>query len=103
MIENLFKRAIHITDESKTLLRHLNENGIDWMHACGGKGRCTTCKAIIKAGEERLSPLTEPEQRYLRDGALSSGERLACQTKVTADVTIVAPPEYHLPHMRYSD
>lgn len=102
MIENLFKRTLD-ADAGKTLLKHFQENAIDWMHACGGKGRCTTCKVIVKHGAENLGPLTSAEERYLRDGALGSGERLACQTKVNGDVTVVAPPEYHLPHMRYSD
>ena len=103
LIENLFKTVIYVTDESKTLLRHLHDQGIDWMHACGGKGRCTTCKAIVKEGNEHVAPLTQAELKYLRDGALGSGERLACQARIVGDVTIIAPPEYHLPHLRYSD
>ena len=103
MIENLFKRMFNAPDETKTLLRHLQDNGIDWMHACGGKGRCTTCKVTIKEGIEHFQPLTLAEERYFREGALVAGERLACQAKVTGDIIIVAPPEYHLPHMKYSD
>ena len=103
MIENLFKRTLDASDAGKTLLKHLQDNDIDWMHACGGKGRCTTCKIIVKEGGENLGPFTPAEERYFRDGALRPGERLSCQAKVNGDVTVIAPVEYHLPHMRYSD
>ena len=103
MIENLFKRILDVRDETKTLLTHLQDNGIDWMHACGGKGRCTTCKFIVKEGIDHFQPPTSAEERYFREGALGTAERLACQAKVTGNVTIIAPAEYHLPHMTYSD
>ena len=103
MIENLFKRILEVPDETKTLLRHLQDNSIDWMQACGGKGRCTTCKVIIREGLEHFQPPTLSEEKYLREGALHPGERLACQAKIRGSVTIVAPREYQLPHMRYSD
>ena len=102
MIENLFKRTL-VAVAGRTLLKNFQDNAIDWMHACGGKGRCTTCKVIVKEGAEHLEPLTPAEDRYVRDGSLRPNERLACQAKVTGDVTVIAPPEYHLPHMRYSD
>lgn len=103
MIENLFKRTLDASHPGKTLLKHFQENGIDWMHACGGKGRCTTCKVIVKNGAEHLGPSTPSEDKYFRDGGLQSGERLACQAILNGDVTVIAPVEYHLPHMRYSD
>ena len=103
MIENLFKRVLNAPDETKTLLRHLQDNSIDWMHACGGKGRCTTCKVIVREGLEHFGPRTLPEEKYAREGALGPAERLACQATVTGNVTIAAPPEYQLPHMKYSD
>ena len=102
VIENLFNRTLSGTVTGKTLLRHFQDHGVDWMHGCGGKGRCTTCKAIVRHGGENLGPLTPAEERYLREGALIHGERLACQAKVNGDVTVLAPREYQLPHMRYS-
>ena len=50
MIENLCKRTLQAPDYSKTLLEHSQDDGIDWMQACGRKGRCTTCIAIGKSG-----------------------------------------------------
>lgn len=103
VIQNLSKRTIEITDYSQSLLRHFQEHGIDWMYACGGKGRCTTCRLIIAEGEANVQPLTEAEQKYYRQGALLDQERLACQTRISGDVTVIVPKENQLPHMRYSD
>ena len=103
MIQNLFKKTIHATDCSKSLLKHFQENQIDWMHACGGKGRCTTCKVIVTEGETHFQPMTVHEKRYHQEGALNAHERLACQAKISGDVSVIVPNEYQLPHMKYSD
>ena len=103
MIENLFKKTILATDHSKSLLKHFQEHQVDWMHSCGGKGRCTTCKLIIAEGEEHFQDMTEHEKRYYREGALKTHERLACQTKISGDVSLLVPKEYQLPHVKYSD
>lgn len=103
MIENLFKRTIVATDHSKCLLKHFQDNQIDWMHACGGKGRCTTCKVIILEGADHFEALTKAEEKYFQQGALRTGERLSCQAKIRGDVRLEVPKEYQLPHMSYSD
>ncbi len=102
VIRNLGK-MVEVSGFSKTILKAVQEAGIDWMHACGGKGRCTTCKAIILEGEDNLGPLTAAEVRYQRQGLLRSGQRLACQAIVTGDVTIQVPEESKLPHLAYLD
>ncbi|HYC83943.1 MAG TPA: 2Fe-2S iron-sulfur cluster-binding protein [Chryseosolibacter sp.] len=102
-IENLFNKVLEITDLEKTLLKHFHEHRIDWMQSCGGKGRCTTCKVIVRAGSENLSGRTTPELRYLGQGAIAKDERLSCQVKVTGDIIISVPRIYKLPHVRYSD
>jgi ferredoxin, 2Fe-2S len=58
VIKNLEEKTIEVQDFSKTILQHVQGNGIDWMFACGGKGRCTTCKAIVLHGLENLEPKT---------------------------------------------
>lgn len=102
VIQNLKKKSLAVSDLSKPVLFHLQQNYIDWMHACGGKGRCTTCKAKILAGLENLAPMTEAEERYAAKGLLKSDERLMCQAKITGDVTIEVLTENQLPHMTYS-
>ena len=87
----------------RPLLFLLQQNNIDWMHACGGKGRCTTCKARVKSGLENFQPLTSAEQGYREIGALRDDERLACQAEITGNVVIVVPDECKFPHIQYSD
>jgi len=77
------------------------EARLDWMHACGGKGNCTTCKAVMLSGEENFSDLTKAELRYKKQGLLYEGERLACQAKISGDVTVAIPEEGKLPHLKY--
>jgi ferredoxin, 2Fe-2S len=101
VIVNWSEKKLDVTDLSKTLLRHFHDHGLDWMHACGGKGRCTTCKARIVMGYENLEPLTPAEQKYRQLGALAENERLSCQTRLTADISLKVPEEYKLPHIRY--
>jgi len=102
-IENLHNRILLVEDLEKTLLQHFHSYGLDWMHACGGKGRCTTCKAIIISGADNLAPLTPAEVRYQSIKALRANERLSCQAKINGDITIRVPEEYKLPHITYSD
>jgi ferredoxin, 2Fe-2S len=102
-IDNLYNRVLEVTDMEKTVLQHFHEHRIDWMQSCGGKGRCTTCKVIVKAGLNNFSDLTDAECRYRDQLALGSNERLSCQAKITGDIVISAPDAYKLPHLRYSD
>ena len=103
MIENLFKKTFVVADYNKTLLRHFKDNYIDWMHACGGKGRCTTCKLIVLEGAGYFGDLTGAEEQYLRQGELKPRERLACQAKIRGNISLLVPQECHLPHITYSD
>lgn len=103
MIENLSKKTLEVGDYAKTLLNHFQDHGLDWMHACGGKGRCTTCRVIITAGEGHFQPLTPAEHQYTKIGALKPGERLACQARIDGDVAVSVPDACKLPHVRYSD
>ena len=102
LIRNL-RKSINVTDLSKSLLGHLQEHRVDWMHSCGGKGRCTTCKTCIVEGAENLEPLTAAEWKYRGQGLLNDNERLACQVKLHGDVVLEVPDEGKLPHMKYLD
>ncbi len=102
VIENLAKKEVQTNDLSKSLLVTLQQHHIDWMHACGGKGRCTTCKLVITQGSENFLQLTEAETKYALQGQLASNERLACQAKIVGDVVIMVPEEGKLPHLTYN-
>ncbi|REE01692.1 2Fe-2S iron-sulfur cluster-binding protein [Marinoscillum furvescens] len=100
-VKNLHSKTIHCKSKTEKLLSILLEE-VDWMHACGGKGRCTTCTAEIVSGEASLGEITEAEKRFINLGKLKSGARLACQAVVTGDVTVQVPESYKLPHQDYS-
>ncbi len=104
VIKNLNNRTIEArNNNSQYVLNIIHENNIDWMYACGGKGRCTTCKFIVLKGASNLSSLTAAEESYFNNGQLQQGERLACQCKISGDITIQVPLASKFPHMKYSD
>lgn len=100
-IDNLHSKTIHCKSKTEKLLNILL-NETDWMHACGGKGKCTTCTAIINCGGEDLSEYTEAEKRFIKLGKLKENERLSCQVIVSKDIRIEVPEAYKLPHLDYS-
>ena len=103
VIRNLNEKIIQNPNLAKPLLWIFLENGMDWMHACGGKGRCTTCKAIILKGGENLIPKSAAEIRYESQNQLAANERLCCQAKLVGDdLEIQVPEESKLPHIQYS-
>ena len=102
IIENLHSKTIHCKSKTEKLLDILL-TATDWMHACGMKGNCTTCTAIIISGEEHLGPHTEAERRFIKLGKLKKGHRLSCQAKVHGDIRISVPDSYKLPHINYSE
>jgi 2Fe-2S ferredoxin len=103
VIENLGQKVVEVTEPGLPALRHFQANRIDWMHACGAKGRCTTCRMKVLQGSETLGPLTMAELKYRRAGLLLEDERLACQAIVTGSLVVRVPDDSKLPHVRYSD
>ena len=100
-IENLPGAAVAVP-AGATLLAALQAAGHDWLHACGAKGRCTTCRLQVRAGLENLSPPTAAELRYRAAGRLLPDERLACQARLPAgSATGRVPEATQLPHVRY--
>ena len=109
VIENLGQKEVVTTDFNKSVLQHLHGHFIDWMHACGGKGRCTSCKMKVIHGMEHLTPASPAEKKYALEGQLQSDERLACQVRVrmaigmgTSTLAIRVPEDSKLPHVTYT-
>ena len=72
--------------ENKRLVRALVEDaGVDQLHACGGKGRCTTCKVEMVEGEP--DKMTKAEATVLSERGLE-GVRLSCQMLCERDMTV---------------
>ncbi|MDP2042763.1 MAG: 2Fe-2S iron-sulfur cluster-binding protein [Algoriphagus sp.] len=103
VIENLRNLSIYSEDTDRKVIEIIHENGTDWMHACGKKGRCTTCKMIVVRGMENLSPETERELVYRSQNRLRSNERLSCQSQVLKDELIIRVADVNkLPHIDYT-
>jgi 2Fe-2S ferredoxin len=102
VIENLAQKQLLNVDQSKSILNVLQSHFIDWMHACGGKGRCTTCKMIVIEGMDQLSRPTPAEIKYHSLGQLAENERLACQARALGSCRIRVPEESKMPHMDYT-
>jgi 2Fe-2S ferredoxin len=101
-IQNLNQQNI-TCDDTQTVLKNIQTAMIDWMQACGGKGRCTTCAMKVIEGIENLTPPTVFEQQQQTLGRLRPQERLACQCKMLGNITIEVPERLKLPHSKYSN
>jgi 2Fe-2S ferredoxin len=102
VIENLAQKELTLIEPADSILALFQTEFIDWMHACGGKGRCTTCKMIVTKGMENLSPPTSVELKYRSQGQLMENERLACQAKAFGFCQIRVPDESKMPHVVYT-
>ncbi len=58
------------------------------MSACGGRGRCTTCRIKITACAGELPAPEEAEARALARIGAPAGVRLACQLKPVDDISV---------------
>ncbi|MCB0496374.1 MAG: (2Fe-2S)-binding protein [Cyclobacteriaceae bacterium] len=90
-------------EQPKPVLAILQENYIDWMHACGGNGRCTTCRCKIVEGMENLTERTEPEKMFLNAQRIKPIERMACQAIPKGDVVLEVPEKCKLPGVMYTN
>jgi len=64
------------------------ENNVSHAHACGGEGKCTTCRVLVLDGIEHCSEPTEKEQAIKEKIHSTEEFRLACQTRIRGDMTI---------------
>ena len=107
-IRNLVPPVRLVVPPDGPLLAAIQAAGLDWAHACGGRGRCTTCRLHVTAGAENLAPLTAAEERFRALGRLPAGSRLACQAHLAPDVPpeaelrAVVPAEGQLSHLKYA-
>ncbi len=77
------------TSAGPTLLEVSRMNDIPHMSACGGRGRCSTCRVLIVGDESGLMPASEAELATLRSVSAPSNVRLACQARVRAAATVL--------------
>ena len=95
-------------DKQKNILDNIHYQHIDWLHSCGGKGKCTTCKMIIKKGKELLTPKSAIEKQFINQGTLTENERLSCQCRLKSSsseedrLVICVAQDNKLPHIAYT-
>ena len=103
VIQNFHNKSFKSSRESQTLLKLAQDHYMDWMHACGGKGRCTTCRVEVIDGSANLEPITVAEQRFFDLNKLKPNERLACQAVLKGKVVVKIPDSCKFPHLDYSE
>ncbi len=87
---------IHLFKEQQTIDYLLGNSilestlaaNIDHTHACGGNGKCSTCRVSINEGLENCSPRNEAELEIADKLNFPDEIRLACQTDITGDIAI---------------
>ena len=76
-----------VPDHKRLVLCLEQDAGIDQLHACGGRARCTTCRVEFISGEPERKTKAEIEA-LARKGA--TGVRLSCQILCDHDMTVRA-------------
>lgn len=76
------------TTSNTTILQASLGAGIPHTHVCGGRARCSTCRVLVTDGLDHCRPRNDAEALLARVKGFSPDVRLACQTTVTADVTV---------------
>jgi len=74
-----------------TILEATLKAGINHMHVCGGNARCTTCRVNILDGLDNCRPRNEKEKLLSEELGFPLNIRLACQTRISGNVTIRRP------------
>ena len=72
---------------NETILTASLRNNVAHLSACGGTGKCSTCRVEITDGLENCSSRTELEQKLAKKLSFPENIRLACQTTINGPVS----------------
>jgi adenylate cyclase len=81
-------RTVNIQPGS-TILEASRIGNIPHAAVCGGRGRCSTCRVRILAGDATLPPPSLEELKVLARVGAAPGTRLACQARPQGYVKVV--------------
>jgi class 3 adenylate cyclase/hemoglobin-like flavoprotein len=81
-------KALPVGDATMTILDVSIAHKIPHVRACGGRGRCTTCRVRICDGIHNVSARTPREVEVADTLHWDGFMRLACQTRVSGDVSL---------------
>lgn len=83
--------------QDRTVLDAAHDAGVTITATCGRRGRCSDCRVQIVKGA--MPPATLQDTIQLGHDAVQERFRLACQTKVIIDCTVMpAPPRAEVGH-----
>lgn len=77
--------SVEVADGKRLVLALTEDAGVDQLHACGGKARCTTCRVEFIEGEPQK--MTKAEQDVLAAKQVG-GVRLSCQILCEQDMEV---------------
>ena len=80
-------RVIEI-NSGETILTASLRNNISHSSACGGNGKCSTCRVRVLSGLENCSDQNEIEKKISKKLSFPNDIRLACQTTVSGNINI---------------
>ncbi len=73
--------------DGRRLVLAIEDAGIDILHRCGGKCKCTTCRVLILNGD--AGERTEAEvERLAREDQIEPNMRLSCQMLADRDLEL---------------
>jgi len=74
-------------EAGRKLVLVIEDGGVDILHRCGGKAKCTTCRVEVLEGE--AGEMQEAERnRLAAETGLAENVRLSCQVKVIDDLKV---------------
>ena len=77
--------SVEVAAGKRLVLALTEDAGVDQLHACGGKARCTTCRVEFIEGEPQK--MTKAEQEVLA-AKQAKGVRLSCQILCEQDMQV---------------
>ena len=83
-------RTVQAT-EGISILALAAKEKIEIDHFCGGQCSCGTCRINVVNGASNLSKISGMEEMVLGAKHMKSGCRLACQARVSGNVSIQIP------------
>lgn len=74
--------------QGRTVLTGARESGNAWRWYCGGEALCGTCCMVVVDGE--VEPPDDIERYFIEGWGYHPGFRLACQTRLKGDATVIS-------------
>ena len=74
-------------EAGRKLVLVIEDGGVDILHRCGGKAKCTTCRVEVLGGDP--GEMQEAERnRLAAETGLAENVRLSCQVYVQDDLHV---------------